>query len=148
MAADTWESLMAKVNKRLEKQMSGPVTKRVEKELNRTSQEATGEHSRSSGGLGDPSNIISNVSNNGTEIELVVRNTARPQESVFGTPISGDDNLFSSWVNDGLWMDLNEYITTGQKVKRLARPFVDEAQESVNGPLKSAILSDLQKGFK
>ena len=148
MAADTWESLLNKVNKRLEKQMSGPVAKTVKNQFQKNAQTmAAGEYSRASGGIADTSNFVSEVNRNGAEIELIVKNTAKPQDSVFGTPISGEETLFSTWVQ-GEWMDLKTYLDTGEKTKRTGRMFVEQTQQDVNGPLKGQIVSDLQKGFK
>lgn len=38
---------------------------------------------------------------------------------------------FSSWINDGDWMDIAEFNKTGTKVKREKRPFVDNAREEL-----------------
>lgn len=38
---------------------------------------------------------------------------------------------FSSWINDGDWMDIAEFNKTGNKVKREKRPFVDNAREEI-----------------
>lgn len=146
----TFESLLGEINKRVNKQLSGPVAKRVETQLHKNAKTmATGKYSRSSGGIGDRNNIVSEVTQNGNTTELFVKNIARPQDSVFGTLISNeDDTLFSKWANEGSWMNLNEYLSTGTKTKRDARPFIDETQKDINGSLKNQIIKDIEKGLK
>lgn len=38
---------------------------------------------------------------------------------------------FSSWINDGDWMDISEFNKTGEKTKREKRPFVDNARQQL-----------------
>ena len=153
MAADSWETLMAKVNKKLEKQMSGPVAKRVEKQLQKNAKSiATGPASRPSNGISDPSNIVSEIKTKGNDIELHTKDIAKPNDwsdrhpwaqpydaskDTFGT-------VFSEWVNDGLW----EQWPPGSHEPRPEREFITKTQEDVNGPLKQQIIADLKKGFK
>ena len=148
MAADTWESLIAKISSRTQTALEKKVAPIVEKELAESAKRATGPASRSSGGIADPKNIISEVVGD----TLVTRDIAKPQSSLFGPNYkkgyeSYSDpygTLFSEWINDERW---EVWPYDGSHTKREGIPFVTYTQEEINSN-PNLILDTLKKGIE
>lgn len=122
---DSIEGLRAEILNQLEKTIRQKVAPLVKKRLQESAEEnAAGETSRMHGGIADIDNIVDSIYTDEGGVTLIVKDVAKPQESVFDTPINGDPTLFSEWIEYGQWMELSTYMQTGEKTKRPARPFV------------------------
>ena len=100
---------------------------------------------QSTGALLEDSNIIAELIQPGL---LEVYDIAEPSPSPFGTEIKAGSSktLLSQWINYGEWMDLFKFLTTGEKDKRDARPFIDNAQKEVDSPaFQDKIIDAIQK---
>lgn len=77
--------------------------------------------------------------------ELLVENHAKPEPSVFSTPIrDATPDLFAGWVERGTWMELSDYLLTGNKTKRPERQFTTHARKTLNGVKKLQIMAALK----
>ena len=101
---------------------------------------------RGAGGIEDVGMMQHKVEVSGNVITLTVKDIAPPAPSVFGTPFRGGETTFAEWIEKGQWMDLKEYLTSGTKTPREARPFIEPvAQEIASNPdfIKKAIINCL-----
>lgn len=126
----------------LEKQMTAKISNTMrltvaehvkDKLVKSAAENVSGSSSRSSGGISDPTSMVAEVETAGNSIVLTVSDEALPQDSVFGTPFSpSSPTQFAEWIEEGQWMDLMDFIMTGEKTKRPPRPFVQPVQEELN----------------
>lgn len=105
---------------------------------------------RNNGGLTDDNNYRSRMVGG----KMVVMNIAQSQEPILynaGSEINFDsqeyETSFSKMINNGLCFDLTHYFKTGERRKRPARPFIDNAQNEINAN-PSDILAALKKGLE
>lgn len=138
-----WDDLVKGLQKNVDKSLKTKVAPIVEKKLQANAENiAVGEWSRGSTGISDPRNIVSEVDNG----ELLVKDIARPQEPIWGEYDDSDETIFSHWIDQGEWMELSEFISTGKKTKRPAREFVTKTQEDINSN-PSEIIKALKDGM-
>lgn len=142
----SWKELSIEMQKRIDKSLAKNVAPVIEKKVQQSAEiNVSGNHSRTSKGIGDADCIVSEV-NAG---ELTVIDIAKPQPPVWGEYSSKDETTFSKWVEYGEWMDLAAFIESGytNKVKRAARPFIEPVQEDINNN-PTEIFSALKKGLE
>lgn len=140
-----WDDLIKGLQKSVDKSLKTKVAPTVKKKLQKNAESmAVGEWSRGSGGGGisDPKNIVSEVEDG----ELLVKDVAPPQDPIWGDYDDSDPTIFSRWIDQGEWMELNEFISTGKKTKRPAREFVTKTQNEVNAS-SSEIVKILKDGM-
>lgn len=107
--------------------------------------------------LANEESIFADIDRFETHIEIYAQNIAFPSGPIWGrryNPFKKDkyETTFAEWVNDGLWMDLKAYIKSGykEKVKRPARPFMDEARAEVAADIAStdsALMKDVYRSI-
>ena len=129
---ENWDDLINGMQKQVDKTLKTKVAPIVEKKLRKNAEKiAVGDFSRSNRGISDPINIVSEV-NSG---ELLTKDIAAPQEPFWGEYDDSDNTIFSHWIDQGEWVDLNEFIKSGYKKpapKRIARPFVTNTQNEID----------------
>lgn len=146
MTVDSIEALREAMVEGIARAFKKRVSPMVKEKLQQSALDnVVGRYSRSSGGIADIANIVDQIDISGAGVTLAVRDEAKPQPSVFGTPFEGGETTFSEWIERGQWMDLNQYIHSGVKAKRPARPFVEPVEQQLltSGEVESAIRQEL-----
>lgn len=146
MSARTWKGLMRDINRRIDTSLTENVYPAVkEKMLEHIISDVHSQGRGISNGIEDGNNIISSKIGKG---KIMVMNIARNDDSVYGYTVVADSwTMFSRWINDGEWMDLGEFIRTGNKTKRDARPFIDNTIADLKSN-KGIILDALKIGIE
>lgn len=100
------------------------------------------------GGIDDPSCVVSEITRTGNSVVLVVKDIAKPQKPILskgGFDLQEDDaaggTMFANWIENGLWMDIATYWETGEKAKRPKRKFIEPVQLEAVMITKAALKS-------
>lgn len=108
------------------------------------------------GGIADIKSIVSEEIVDSIEGALTVSvyDVAKPAPAIFGKwEIPDGATTFSEWINDGLWVDLKEYLrlvregkrpSKGQAPKRKAIPFVDSAFTEISSD-DSSVMETIER---
>lgn len=130
--AESLDELKRQMCSKMMSPMKNEISRYIENKLhNSANQNAVGEFSRASGGIGDITMLETEIHNSGDSIDLTIKNIAPPQPSIFDTPISEYPGMFSEWIEYGEWLDVVHYMDTGEKVKRPARPFFEPVEQEL-----------------
>lgn len=147
---NTFESLQAEILKRAQKSLEGSTGAIIVNELHKNSKTVEGWNSRASSGIGDIKNIESEVRADSNELELTVKNSARPNPELpdgtqgYYTPAKEPGTAFTEMIETGSWREL----PLGSHSPRPARPFVMPTQDAVNGPLRGKIINSIKKDIE